>query len=193
MSLKIHSQAGYLTGKLLISTPFIQDKQFEQSIVFVCGHDSKGAMGLMINKQLSSLTLQDVLQHLTKPIAKGGNDLRLYYGGPNESTRGFVLHTPDYHHESSTLVINSTYALTATLDILKDIMDSKGPLKALLALGYMAFKPGQLEQEIIQNQWLVMTPSAEFVFNENVSSSWQEAYEKLKINPLSLSFEKGCA
>lgn len=192
MMFTIFQKTGYLTGKILLSTPFNPSKEFEKSVVFICGHDDKGAMGVIINKQLSSLSLKDVLQYLTKPLEAGEKDAPLYYGGAQESTRGFVIHTPEYKQEK-TLSIKDSLSLTATLEVLTDIMEGNGPQQALLALGYCLWKSQNLEKEIFQNHWTMMDATKEIIFSNSPKDSWQECYDSLGINPFLISMEKGCA
>jgi putative transcriptional regulator len=110
----------------------------------------------------------------TTPIA-------IQFGGPVEQGRGFVLHSPDYIHES-TLVVDDEVALTATVDILKAIATGHGPSQRLLALGYAGWGPGQLDAEILQNGWLSVKADPDLVFNADLGDKWSRALAKLGVD-----------
>ena len=115
---------GYLTGQLLIAMPQMQDTRFERSVIYLCVHNADGAMGLVINQLADELSFPELLEQLG--IESAGRDvgMPIHVGGPVESGRGFVLHTSDYA-QGSTIQVNESVSLTATVDILKDIADSR--------------------------------------------------------------------
>src|SRR5688572_23596854 len=97
-------EKGYLAGKLLVAMPHLEDPYFQQSVIYICGHDETGAMGIMINKPLYNVKFFDVLEQLGIEQPASIPNLPIYYGGPVEIGRGFVLHTTDFKSESSTLI-----------------------------------------------------------------------------------------
>ena len=113
------------------------DPRFEKSVIYMCAHNSDGAMGLVINRAIDSLTFPELLQQLEIDPAAGNDPVRVLFGGPVEQARGFVLHSPDYLQDAS-LVVDENVALTATIDILRAIAEGKGPANCLLALGYLS-------------------------------------------------------
>ena len=125
-----------LTAKFLIAMPGMQDPRFAHALVLMCEHSAKGAMGLIINKPIPALSVSEVL----KPMGLGPDCGSLahtpYFGGPVESGRGFVLHSPDYQASAGTHAIHDFAAMTTTPEILVDLSQNKGPEKAILALGY---------------------------------------------------------
>ena len=110
-----------------------------------------------------------------------------------EHGRGFVLHSSDYRSEGSTLEVDDSYSMTATMDVLEQIARGDGPSSALLALGYSGWGPGQLEAEILQNGWLTCDAAPEIVFGENDETKWSAALRTLGIDPLMLSGTAGRA
>jgi putative transcriptional regulator len=126
---------GYLTGQLLIAMPNMQDVRFERSVIYLCVHNADGAMGLVINQIADELSFPDLLEQLGIESVGAEAGFPIHVGGPVESGRGFVLHTSDYA-QGSTIQVNESVSLTATVDILKDIAEGCGPRRALLALGY---------------------------------------------------------
>lgn len=182
----------YLTGKILIAMPSLPDPRFSKAIVLICGHDDNGAMGLIINRPLLSLTFNELLQNLKIESHSDYNFLKLYFGGPVEMGRGFVLHSPDYRHES-TLSISPLVQLTATSDILRAIVNGEGPRKALLSLGYSGWGSGQLEKEIVANGWLVSDLDDSILFDVDVDQRWGKSLINCGIRPEALSLEGGSA
>lgn len=182
-----------LTGKLLIAMPGMGDPRFAHSVVFMCAHSPEGAMGLILNKPTGDLHLHDLLEQLQ--ITTGAEMLNrpVYFGGPVESGRGFVLHERGYHSSISTLDVDARFAMTATMDILEDLAQGRGPLKAMIALGYAGWGPGQLEGEIAQNGWLTCEADLSLVFDQPDATKWEAALKTLGIDALALSADAGRA
>ncbi|MEE8445989.1 MAG: YqgE/AlgH family protein, partial [Alphaproteobacteria bacterium] len=128
-------EAGYLTGELLVAMPQMQDPRFARTVIYVCAHTADGAMGLVINRLVDSVSLPDLLEQLNISDVPINQKIQIHFGGPVDTGRGFVLHTPDYKQDA-TLLINDAMALTATIDILKAVAEGTGPRASLLALGY---------------------------------------------------------
>ena len=182
-----------LTGKLLIAMPGMGDPRFDRSVVFLCAHSPREAMGLIVNKPAPGLGFRDLLAQLK--IAPGPDcaELKVHFGGPVEHGRGFVLHSADYTSNSSTLRVDDRFGMTATLDVLEDMARGQGPDRAMLMLGYAGWGPGQLEREIAQNGWLTAEASPELVFAPDDAGKWSRALASLGIDPLLLSAAAGHA
>jgi putative transcriptional regulator len=182
-----------LTGKLLIAMPGMGDPRFAHAVIYMCAHSEDGAMGLMINKPTDDLRLRDLLEQLSIKATPDARDIRVHFGGPVEHGRGFVLHDYGYHSSISTLDVNEDFAMTATLDILEDLAEGRGPGKALMALGYAGWGPGQVEAEISENGWLTCEASHDLVFQTSDNEKWEKALQTLGISALALSAEAGHA
>jgi putative transcriptional regulator len=182
-----------LVGHLLVALPNMTDPRFRESVIYVCVHNEDGAMGLVINRQVNYLTFNqllkelDLLEGVTKDKA-----MPIYYGGPVEANRGFVLHTNDYVHDT-TLKVTSDISLSATLETLQTIADGEGPDKCILALGYSGWGPGQLDDEIKNNGWLTIDPGQDFIFDRNVDNKWQHAIDSMGFDMNFLSNDPGHA
>ncbi|MGR3466329.1 MAG: YqgE/AlgH family protein, partial [Shimia sp.] len=125
--------------------PGMGDPRFERSLVFLVAHNDEGAMGFIVNKPADDVTLSDLLEHMD--IESDPDPTPVFFGGPVENGRGFVIHSDDYEGNLSTLEVAGGYGMTATLDILEDMAKRRGPRRALLALGYAGWAGGQLEEE----------------------------------------------
>ncbi len=193
-------EEGFLEGKLLIAMPSIGDDRFARTVIYMCVHNPEGAMGIVVNKAAPHITLSDLLDQLSIPVPSesplnepGRITCPVLVGGPVEAGRGFVLHTQDYFSEESTLPVDEDVGLTASVDILRAIAVGRGPTRALLALGYAGWAPGQLEAEIQANGWLHCDPDPDLLFGANLDAKYHTALAKLGINLSLLSGDAGHA
>ena len=188
----IFQDGSYVTGQLLIAMPGMRDERFAKSVIYMCAHSEEGAMGLVLNQRLDSLTFAELISQLELDEKHLSRDVPVHFGGPVESGRGFVLHTSDYQQDATLEVVNGV-ALTATVEILKAIAQGKGPQKSLLALGYAGWGPGQLDMEIRANGWLQVPSDSEIIFDIEPDTKWERAIQRLGIDPRMLSDDVGHA
>ena len=182
----------YLVGQLLVAMPSMQDTRFAKTVIYMCAHNAEGAMGLVVNRSLDALSFPDLLEQLDIDTSTAVADVEVQFGGPVETGRGFVLHSPDYLQEG-TMVVADGVALTATVEILRAIASGKGPQRHLLALGYAGWGPGQLDSEIKANGWLNVRADDGLVFDTDLNTKWDRAMAKLGIDPSMLSESAGHA
>jgi putative transcriptional regulator len=178
----IEKDESYLSGQLLVAMPGLQDPRFAKTVIYLCAHNADGAMGLVVNREIDAISFPDLLEQLDIEPSGDVEPIRVHFGGPVESGRGFVLHSPDYVQDT-TMVVDGEVALTATIDILKAIAGGSGPRRRLLALGYAGWGPGQLDTEIKANGWLHVAADADLVFGADLEGKWQRAMGKLGIDP----------
>jgi len=182
-----------LTGKLLIASPGMGDPRFMGSVIFLCAYSDEGAMGLIINRPTPEIPLDNLLEQLEIPTGPEKRNIRVHFGGPVETGRGFVLHSNDYQATDATLVVNDQLSMTASLEILQAMAQGGGPANARLMLGYSGWGPGQLEAEIIENGWLIADAPPDVVFRADAAGIWEAALKQLGIDPISLSSSGGRA
>ncbi len=182
-----------LTGQFLIAMPGMSDPRFSQSVVYLCAHSEEAAMGLIINKPASDVTLGAVLEQLDIDASDQISAHTVHFGGPVETGRGFVLHSTEYESALHTLVSSPGIGMTATVDILEDIAQGGGPMSRLMMLGYAGWGPGQLEQELSANGWLTAEADPKIVFDLPDDEKWQAAVSSLGFDPMSLSGAAGRA
>jgi putative transcriptional regulator len=195
------SQAdGFLDGHLLMAMPTMADKRFARSVVYVCAHSADGAMGIVINKLAPEVSFRDLLVQLEIVQARNEphlpdtvDQVRVHRGGPVETGRGFVLHSADFFLDNASLPIADGVCLTATLEILRAIAEGRGPGRAILALGYAGWAPGQLEFEIQSNGWLHSPADRAILFDDDVDTKYDRALAKIGVVPGMLSVEAGHA
>jgi putative transcriptional regulator len=192
---------GYLDGQFLIAMPSMSDKRFVRSVIYMCAHSAQGAMGLIINQRAPHISFPELLEKLSiESDAKGGEvvrpdlvDMDVHVGGPVDTGLGFVLHSSDYFAADSTLPINEEVSLTATVEILRAIAGGTGPNRAILALGYAGWRPGQLEDEIQANGWLHCPADLDLLFDRDLDQKYERALFKIGVNPSHLVSEAGHA
>ena len=173
----------YLDGQILIAMPGMQDPRFLRALVYLCAHSEEGAMGLIVNKPSSDLVWEDVFRKLDIPLGVPNAPRPINFGGPVEAGRGFVLHSSDYHAEDATLRVDGGVSMTATLDVLQAIAAGEGPERAIVALGYSGWSPGQLEAELQMNGWLLCDPDDDLLFGSDDDGKWDRALAKIGVDP----------
>lgn len=174
--------------------PFLQDVQFAHSVIYVCGHDAHGAIGLIINKHIPNLNFKDLLTqlHLNIELPPTAENFEVYYGGSIEITRGFVLHTQDYAIDS-TVMIDGNLAVTSTLEILRAIAHNRGPQSFLVCMGYTGWTAGQLENEIQENNWMIVEANPNLLFDTSLAEKWRLSMATIGVDPSILSIDSGHA
>ncbi len=192
--------SGYLDGQFLLAMPGMPDQRFARAVIYICAHSSDGAMGLIVNQPSRKVTFPDLLLQLelVEPnelirLPAPAEAMPVLKGGPVETGRGFVLHSADFFIDNSTLPIDEAVSLTATVDILRAIAKGEGPQKAVLALGYAGWSPGQLEEEIQQNGWLNIPGDPALLFDSDHAAKYGRCLRMIGIDPAMLSGEVGHA
>lgn len=187
-----NDNGGYLEGQLLVAMPSMQDPRFERAVIYLFAHSPSGAMGLVVNKVLDSITFPDLLGQLDIDPGPQDEQILVHFGGPVETGRGFVLHSVDYIRDA-TMLVGENVALTATVDVLRAIAAGRGPRRSLLALGYAGWAPGQLDAEIQANGWLSVPADEEIIFETLLPEKWSRAVAKLGVDVSRLSGNAGHA
>ncbi len=185
-------QNNYLQGQLLVATPLIKDSCFEKAVIYICSHDENGAMGILINHVLGDLTCTDIFSQLDIENPKTDISPPIHFGGPVESSKGFILHTADYSCQD-TKNLQGNISITSTIDVLKDIASGKGPGKSIIALGCAGWSPGQLENEIRQNSWINVPANENLIFNMENRRKWSESAKTLGVDLMKYSTSVGNA
>ncbi len=184
----------FLEGKLLIALPGMPDPRFEKSVIFICAHSPEnGSMGIIVNKPIEGLSFSDVVKSLDVDVTPKTPDAPVLYGGPVGTGRGFVLHSGEYGDRSATLPIVTGISLTTTVEILRAIAQGRGPQRAIFALGYSGWGPGQIEAEMRTNGWVHCDADPELVFGPDPDAKWAKALGRLGVDVSGLSSEAGRA
>ena len=173
-----------LQDRLLVAMPSMDDPHFSQAVIYVYEHNEHGAMGITINKPMS-LTLEGLLEQLDLPIVKSAQTENnpILLGGPVAQKHGFVIH----------LDVKTNITLTTSKEVLKAIGEGKGPQQAIVSLGYSGWEAGQLEQEIIDNCWILAPADPQIFFNTPFKDRWKAAASLVGVNFTFLAREIGHA
>lgn len=186
-----------LTNHFLIAMPSLSDELFGRSVVFMCEHSERGALGLVINKP-SDILLPRLFEKVDLPM--GRDDLAalpVFQGGPVQTERGFVLHEAvSGEGESvyaSTLSIPGGLEMTTSKDVLEAMASGAGPRRVFVSLGYASWGQGQLESEITENSWLTVEADPNLIFDTPVAERYERAMGLLGLQPWMLSPDAGHA
>jgi putative transcriptional regulator len=181
-----------LKHQFLIAMPAMVDPNFAGAVVYICDHTDRGALGLVINRP-TELTLQTLFDRIDLKLEIAPLAAKpVYFGGPVQTERGFVLHHPPGAYSSS-LPITSEISLTTSKDVLEAVADGSGPEKMLVTLGYSGWGAGQLEGEILQNAWLTVGAEPQIIFDTPADERYGAALKLLGFDTSQLSGQAGHA
>jgi putative transcriptional regulator len=191
-----------LKHHFLIAMPGLEDETFARSVVYLCEHSTRGAMGLIINKP-ADISMRHLFDKVDLPLRR--EDLAqnpVSQGGPLQTERGFVLHDPvvmapsegsDASVYASTLVVPGGLEMTTSRDVLEALSSGAGPRRVLITLGYASWGEGQLESELSENTWLTVPASVEVIFEVPMAERYDRALDLLGLKSWMLSPEAGHA
>lgn len=181
-----------LTNHFLVAMPGMADSNFGGSVVFVAEHSAKGALGLVINRPME-IDLQSLFERIDLKLEIAPlRSAPVYFGGPVQTDRGFVLHQP-LGTWNSTVTVGDSLGLTSSKDVLEAVAVGAGPSRLLVTLGYAGWGPGQLEDEIARNAWLTVKADPDVIFETPVAQRLNRAFGLLGIDPAFLSASAGHA
>ena len=172
------AEDGSLSGRLLVATNQIGDPRFARTVIYMLQHDRTGAMGLVVNRPVGRWSYRRLLDEMGEDVARAvDGTLDIFYGGPVESERGFVLHSLDYR-DDHTLVIGDFSAVTTSRAIVRAIAEGRGPRRFVLIFGYAGWAPGQLEGEIRRRAWIAVDADERLVLGGDHHDKWERATAK---------------
>jgi putative transcriptional regulator len=188
------------THHFLIAMPGLEDEMFSKSVIYMCEHSERGALGLVINKP-SDISLKKLFEKVELPLHRGDlTEAPVFQGGPVQTERGFVLHesvvmpgneSPNESIYASTLTIPGGLEMTTSKDVLEALSTGFGPRKVFVSLGYSSWGKGQLESEISDNSWLTVEADPAVIFDTPVDQRYAKALKLLGLEAWMLSPEAG--
>lgn len=183
-----------LQHHFLIAMPTLQDPLFKRSVVYICEHNSDGAMGIIVNKPMKNLTVDGILQKLKISPAPHDSEAKLdkpvFAGGPLAEDRGFILHSAQKTFSSSIRVSDNT-VITTSRDVLETLGTSEQPEHVLVSLGYCAWKKDQLETELLENAWLTTPANSNILFHTRIAERWREAAKSIGVDIHNIASDAG--
>jgi putative transcriptional regulator len=195
--MSVPASKGYFTNQFLIAMPGMGEGSFAGAVVYLCEHSDKGALGLVINKPID-IKLKNLFEKVELTLER--EDIAeepVYYGGPVQTERGFVLHEREgsegVHYSSSLTIPGGELEMTTSKDVLEALANGAGPKKLLVTLGYSGWGAGQLEDEIKRNGWITVEAKPDVIFDTPVEQRYHKALSLLGIDPALLSAEAGHA
>ena len=185
-----------LTDHFLIAMPAMADPHFTRTLTYICEHNDQGALGVVVNRPID-MTLRSLFDRLSLPMGNDGiGDAPIYFGGPVQTDRGFVLHLPAGEWQSTLKVssgVRDTIGLTTSKDILEAVGRGEGPAKMLVSLGYAGWSAGQIEHELKQNAWLTVEAKDAILFDIPADERLPAAMQLLGIDYARLADQAGHA
>ena len=173
--------AANLTNQFLIAMPGLVDPFFARTVAYLCQHSEEGALGIIVNRP-SELTLADIMEQMEIKIDTPAiGQIPVYFGGPVQPERGFILHEPAGTW-NSTLQVSDSISLTTSRDILEAVGHGQGPRNILVALGYAGWGKGQLERELGENSWLNVPADQSIIFKQPAANRWKAAAELVGVD-----------
>ncbi|MBE0376357.1 MULTISPECIES: YqgE/AlgH family protein [Pseudoalteromonas] len=182
-----------LENHFLIAMPSMQDPFFKRAVAYICEHNEDGAMGLVINQPIN-ITVGDLLDKIEIDNDKSTQaaSVAVFAGGPVKTDRGFVLHSPKSGYSASQ-ELSSEIMITTSKDVLASLTTAQAPEQFIITLGYSGWEQGQLEQELLENAWLIIKADPDIIFNTPIEQRWEKAVATLGFDISQLSSEAGHA
>jgi len=182
-----------LENHFLIAMPSMQDPFFKRAVTYICEHNEEGAMGLVINQPID-VTVGELLDKIDIDNDKSQHaaQVTVYAGGPVKTDRGFVLHSPKPGYSASQK-LSSDIMITTSKDVLATLTTAQAPEQFIITLGYSGWEQGQLEQELLDNSWLIIKADPKIIFDTPVEKRWEMAVSMLGFDVSQLSPEAGHA
>jgi len=181
-----------LTNQFLLAMPGVIEGELSGAVIYLCEHNERGALGLVINRP-TDLTVGTLFERIDLELdIAADKGAPVYFGGPVQTERGFVLHAPpgDY---TSTIKLNDDLALTTSRDVLQAVAEGHGPAQMLVTLGYAGWGAGQLEEELAHNAWLTVNAEPHIIFDVPSEQRYSAALGLLGVDPVMLAGVAGHA
>jgi putative transcriptional regulator len=185
------SDVQYLTGRLLLAMPGMGDPRFDHAVIAMCVHDENGALGIGLGKLHPGLRFHQLLDNVGLDPGKAP-DAPVHNGGPCETQRGFILHSPEWELDD-TIVVEGRFGLSASLEALKAITLGRGPERWVFALGYAGWGAGQLDNEMKAHGWFAAEGRDKIVFDTPAAVRWTAAWKAEGVDPSLLANTTGRA
>ena len=168
------AQDNFHVGQLLVAKPDMPDLRFSETVIFVCRHDSKGALGLVLNRPAGQIKMSKLMESLDVPNDGVTGDIQIRFGGPLETQTGFLMYGKKIENEDG---ICSSHGVTVSnnKDVLKILGPENSSEEIILFLGYAGWSPNQLESELARKDWLTVPADRSFLFAPDIKSLWNRA------------------
>jgi len=181
----------YLSGRLLLAMPGMMDPRFDHAVIALCIHDAQGALGIGLSEQRAGITFHGLLEDVGIDPGQAP-DVPVLHGGPVETGRGFVLHSPDWRSDG-TVRVDPLCALSASMEVLRAIAEGRGPARWLIALGYAGWGAGQLEEELHHHGWHATDGNPAILFDTPREDRWSATWRAAGVDPSHLAAQTGHA
>ena len=168
-----------LQGKFIISSPNMSDTIFKKTLIYIISDNEYGSVGIIINKPALKVNVSSLFGKNIQAIKKAP---KIYFGGPVELNKSFILHTNDNNNYKNNIKLDNNLVLSSDLSTIKEIVLGNGPSKSILTIGYTGWASFQLHEELKKNDWLELDLDTSIIFTGNYQKKWDKAISKLGIN-----------
>jgi len=180
-----------LSGKFLIASPYQSfNDMFRKSIIYIVSSTKDGVIGLIINQKIDNVPFLQLAKNIFDKQSNITMPLPVLIGGPNELSKGFVLHSCEYQ-KNILFQYEDKLSISSNLEIFEDIQNGDGPLNMICVMGYTGWHKGQLEEEIMQNYWLISDFHQDMIFSKNMNNKWEESLKRMGIKESMFSPSSG--
>lgn len=180
-------------GKLLIASPGLEDIRFRNAVILICEHSKDATMGLILNKPLYNFDTQQLLKKMKIDGKSNIKTENTFFGGPVHINQGFIIHSSEKKYKTSETILDEVM-ITTSEDILKDVSNGLSPLNTKIFLGCAVWDQGQLDNEILENSWIITNSNKNLIFyNDTELSLWNKSLKDIGIEPFKLASYSGNA
>jgi putative transcriptional regulator len=180
MSTANGAEPASLAGRLLVASDAMTDPRFVRTVIYMVSHDEAGALGVIVNRPLTEITLGELLRDMGRPADGAQGSIRVHFGGPVGGPQGFVLHTDEWRARD-TRVVGGGIAFSTSSLVVEAMARGTGPRRTLFALGYAGWAPRQLEGEIARDAWITVAADEDLIFDDDAPTKWDRALARRKI------------
>ncbi len=184
--MKSNNKYNSLAGKFLIASPNMADVRFSECLIYMISDNEDGSMGIIVNKPALNLSIKNIFQEISEDKILKSHEPIVYYGGPVDLNKGFIIHSNDYRSKEVHTKLENNLILSNNVSILKDIVSGKGPSKSILAIGYAGWHSNQLVSELKENTWIEADLGTEILFSKEASMKWKDALKSVGIKKSSI-------
>jgi len=166
------SMAAMSLPQLLVATCKMDSQTFKEGVVLLYKHDESGSQGLVINQPLEA-NLGTIFEQLNiESDVPSIADKTIFLGGPLKRSQGLILSLESDQNRND-------IAINGKQQSLIDIAKGKGPKDFLVALGYAAWEPGQLADELAQGLWIQRAVDPALLFKTPAKDRWTAASSQI--------------
>ena len=180
-----------LAPGFLVAAPSLLDPNFKRSVVLLVDHGPKGSLGFVVNRP-AQVRMRAMIERLGLSVEESPQlDASVLIGGPVAPQTGWIVFEQQRELAAASseeiVQVSDRLAVSASRELLEQLVVRPGPERMLLVLGYAGWGEGQLDAEIAQGAWIPVDFDERIVFDTPFEDRWSSALRILGIDPARLS------